>query len=50
MIQLMMQGLVKKEQTCLRQGGERWNEANTVMDYTESEDAVLYPLSAGALR
>ena len=26
------------------------NEAITVMDYTESQDAVLYPLSAGALR
>lgn len=34
----------KKEQTVCKV-----NEAITVMDYTESEDAVLYPLSAGAL-
>lgn len=50
MFKLMMKGVVKKEQTVLEVGWGEVNEAITVMDYTESQDAVLYPLSAGALR
>ena len=46
----MMQEVVKTQQTVLKIGWGEVNEAITVMDYTESEDAVLYPLSAGALR
>lgn len=37
-------------QTVLKLGWGEVNEAITAMDYTKSEDAVLYPLSAGALR
>lgn len=46
---LIMQGVVKKEQMVLKIGWVEVNDAITVMDYTESEDAVLYHLRAGAL-
>lgn len=46
---LIMQGMVKKEQMVLKMGWVEVNDAITVMDYTESEDAVLYHLRAGAL-
>lgn len=46
----MVQGVVREEQTVLKVGWGEVNEAITVMDYTDGEDAVLYPLSAGALR
>lgn len=50
MFELAMLAVVKEEQTVLKVGWGEVNEANTVMDYKESEDAVPYPLSAGALR
>ena len=43
----MIQGADKEEQTVFKVGWGEVNEAITVMDYTESQDAVLYPLSAG---
>lgn len=43
-------GVVEKEQTVLKLGWGEVSEAITAMDYTKSEDALLYPLSAGALR